>query len=155
MKSSATTEGPSQRQLRVGEAIRHALSSMLMRGDIHDDVLATTTVTVPEVRCSPDLRNATVFVMPLGGERRDEVLAALRANQKYIRGAVARAVNLKYAPQLSFKVDTTFDEAQRIGRVLAQPEVRRDLAEQAHHDDAVPASDDGQVPPTREDDSLA
>lgn len=122
---------PSQRQLRVGELIRHALSEMLMRGDVHDDVLTRHTVTVPEVRCSPDLRNATVFVMPLGGNGLDEVIAALDANSKYIRGAVARTVNLKYAPQLTFKPDTSFDEAQRITGILQSPDVRRDLG----HDD--------------------
>ncbi|MEO0729445.1 MAG: 30S ribosome-binding factor RbfA, partial [Pseudomonadota bacterium] len=103
--------GPSQRQLRVGELIRHSVSELLTRGDIHDDVLGRAVVTVPEVRCSPDLRNATVYIMPLGGQDTDAVLAALKRNVKFIRGAVARAVNLKYAPDLRFQVDDSFDEA--------------------------------------------
>ncbi|MEM7774656.1 MAG: 30S ribosome-binding factor RbfA [Pseudomonadota bacterium] len=124
-KSSAEA-GPSQRQLRVGELIRQALSELLARGDVHDDVLAGHTITVPEVRVSPDLRNATVFVMPLGGKDVDAVIAALRRNDKFIRGAVARAVNLKYAPNLKFRMDESFDEADRITRLLDSPHVRRD-----------------------------
>ncbi|MEO1695244.1 MAG: 30S ribosome-binding factor RbfA [Pseudomonadota bacterium] len=119
--------GPSQRQLRVGELIRHTISDLLTRGDIHDDTLGRAVVTIPEVRCSPDLRNATVYVMPLGGQDIDAVLAALRRNTKFIRGAVARKVNLKYAPDLSFQTDQTFAEADKIGRVLNSPKVRQDL----------------------------
>jgi ribosome-binding factor A len=107
--------------------IRHALSDLLMRGDIHDAALDGSPITVPEVRCSPDLRNATVFIMPLGGRDTDDVLDALERNGRFIRGAVARAVNLKYAPQLKFKIDTSFDEADKVGRLLNSPAVRRDL----------------------------
>ncbi|MGH6816391.1 MAG: 30S ribosome-binding factor RbfA [Hyphomicrobiaceae bacterium] len=119
--------GPSQRQLRVAESIRHALAEMLARGQIHDPVLAGRTVTVPEVRVSPDLRLATVYVMPLGGKESAPVLAALDRHKRYIRGELARAVNLKFAPELRFRYDDTFDEAQRIDRLLGSPKVRQDV----------------------------
>jgi len=121
------TAGPSQRQLRVGELIRHALAEMLTRGEIHDDVLAGTVLTIPEVRMSPDLRLATIYVMPLGGENLEPVLAALERNKRYIRGEVAEAVNLKFAPDIRFLADETFEEADRIERLLANEKVRRDL----------------------------
>lgn len=119
--------GPSQRQLRVGELIRHALAGMLQRGEVHDDVLASHIVTIPEVRMSPDLRVASVYVMPLGGKDLKPVLEALERNRKYIRGEIAHAVNLKFAPDIRFLADETFDEAQRIDRLLASEKVRRDL----------------------------
>jgi ribosome-binding factor A len=119
--------GPSQRQLRVGELIRHALAGMLLRGEIHDDVLASHSVTIPEVRMSPDLRLASIYVMPLGGKDLQPVLAALDRHRKYIRGEIAHAVNLKFAPDIRFLPDETFDEAQRIDRLLASEKVRRDL----------------------------
>jgi ribosome-binding factor A len=119
--------GPSQRQLRVGELIRHALAEMLARGEIHDDVLATHVVTVSEVRMSPDLRLATIYIMPLGGKDLAPVLAALDQHRKFIRGEVAHAVNLKFAPEIRFLADATFDEAERIDRLLASEKVRRDL----------------------------
>jgi ribosome-binding factor A len=119
--------GPSQRQLRVGELIRHALSEMLAREEIHDDVLAAHVVTIPEVRMSPDLRLATVYVMPLGGKDTEAVLAALERHKRYIRGEVAEAVNLKFAPDVRFLADETFEEADRIERLLASDKVRRDL----------------------------
>lgn len=118
---------PSQRQLRVGEMIRHTLAEMLIRGDIHDDVLAAHVVTIPEVRMSPDLRLATAYVMPLGGKDVDAVLAALMRSRKFIRGHVAQAVNLKFAPDIRFLADETFDEAQRIDEVLRSPRVAQDL----------------------------
>jgi len=121
------TTGPSQRQLRVGELVRHALADMLTRGEIHDDVLAATVVTIPEVRMSPDLRLATIYVMPLGGNNLEAVLAALERNKRYIRGEVAEAVNLKFAPDIRFLADETFAEADRIERLLASDKVRRDL----------------------------
>jgi ribosome-binding factor A len=121
------TTGPSQRQLRVGELIRHALAEMLARGEIHDDVLAATAVTVPEVRMSPDLRLAAIYVMSLGGRNLEPVLAALERNKRYIRGEVAEAVNLKFAPDIRFLADETFEEADRIERLLASDKVRRDL----------------------------
>jgi len=128
-KSRQPTQGraPSQRQLRVGELIRHAVSDMLLRGDIHDDVLTRATITIPEVRCSPDLKNATVYVMPLGGKDVDAVIAALNRHAKFIRASVARTVDLKYAPDLRYKADQSFDEAQRIDQILASPQVQRDL----------------------------
>ena len=119
--------GPSQRQLRVGELIRHAIAEMLSRGDIHDDVLADHVVTIPEVRMSPDLKLASIYVMPLGGKDLQPVLAALDRNKKYIRGEIARVVNLKFAPDIRFMADESFDEAQRIDRLLASKRVRQDL----------------------------
>jgi len=125
-KSRDRAAGPSQRQLRVGELIRHKLSEMLGRGEIHDDVLATHVVTVPEVRVSPDLRLATVYVMPLGGHDLDSVIAALDRHKRYIRGEVAHAINLKFAPEIRFRADATFDEANRIDALLNSPKVRQD-----------------------------
>jgi ribosome-binding factor A len=119
--------GPSQRQLRVGELIRHKLADMLSRGEIHDDVLSTRVITVPEVRMTPDLKLATVYVMPLGGEDRDAVLAAFERNKRFIRGELAHAVNLKFAPEIRFRFDETFEEASRIDAVLHSPAVRRDV----------------------------
>jgi ribosome-binding factor A len=118
--------GPSQRQLRVGELVRHKIADMLARHDIHDDVLAKHVITVPEVRMSPDLKLATVYVMPLGGQDVKPVLEALERNKRYIRGEVAHAVNMKYAPDLRFRFDETFDEGARIDALLASPKVRQD-----------------------------
>jgi ribosome-binding factor A len=126
-RRSDKSTGPSQRQLRVAELIRHALSEMLTRGEIHDEVLAAHVVTVPEVRMSPDLRLATIYVMPLGGKDTDAVLAALERNRRYIRGEIAEAVNLKFAPDIRFLADETFEEANRIEQLLASDKVRRDL----------------------------
>lgn len=119
--------GPSQRALRVGELIRHALSDMLTRGDVHDPVLEGHLVTVPEVRMSPDLRMATIYVMPLGGRDINDVIAALDRNKRYLRGEIAHRVNLKFAPEIRFRVDERFDEAERIEKLLRTPEVQRDL----------------------------
>lgn len=120
--------GPSQRQLRVGELVRHKLAELLSRGEIDDDVLASHIVTVPEVRMSPDLRHATVFVMPLGGADVEAVLAALARHRRFIRGEVAHAVsNLKYAPEMHFRKDESFEEASRIDRILSSERVRRDV----------------------------
>jgi ribosome-binding factor A len=126
-RRSEKSTGPSQRQLRVGELIRHALAEMLTRGEIHDDVLASHVVTVPEVRMSPDLRLATVYVMPLGGKDVKPVLAALEGHRKYIRGEIAHAVNLKFAPDVRFLADETFEEADRIEELLRSPKVAQDL----------------------------
>jgi ribosome-binding factor A len=126
-RHSGKTTGPSQRQLRVGELIRHALAELLARGEIHDAVLASHALTIPEVRMSPDMRLATIFVMPLGGKDVEAVLAALESHKRYIRGEVARAVNLKFAPDVRFRADQTFDEALRIDRLLASDKVRQDL----------------------------
>lgn len=118
--------GPSQRQLRVGELIRHELAAILSRGDIHDDVLASHPVSVPEVRMSPDLKIATAYVMPLGGRDEKPVLAALEKHRKLLRTEIARRVNLKFAPDLRFRRDESFDEAARIDALLATEKVVRD-----------------------------
>jgi ribosome-binding factor A len=121
--------GISQRQLRVGELIRHELADLLSRGEVHDPVIETHMITVPEVRMSPDLRLATIYVMPLGGSDKKEVLDALDRNKRYIRGEIARRVNLKFAPEIRFRIDERFDEAERIEKLLRTPVVRRDLAQ--------------------------
>jgi ribosome-binding factor A len=117
----------SPRQLRVGELIRHAIADMLSRGDIHDPVIETHMITVPEVRVSADLRLATIYVMPLGGRDEQEVLSALENNKRYVRGEIARRINLKFAPDIRFRIDERFDEAERIDKLLQTPQVRRDL----------------------------
>ena len=122
-------KGPSQRQLRVGELIRHELARMLTRGEIHDDVLSDHVITVPEVRLSPDLKLATVFIMPLGGGDTEAVIEALDRHRRFIRGELARAVNLKFAPDVRFRCDETFEEASRIERLLASAPVRKDVEE--------------------------
>jgi ribosome-binding factor A len=122
----APAGGPTQRQLRVGELIRHKLAEMLVRGEIHDDVLASHVVTIPEVRVSPDLKLATAYVMPLGGKDTDAVLEALDRNKRFIRGEIAHSINLKFAPDIRFRIDETFDEASRIDRLLDSPKVRQD-----------------------------
>ena len=119
--------GPSQRALRVGELIRHALSDMLTRGDVHDPVLEGHLITVPEVRMAPDLRMATIYVMPLGGRDIKDVLDALERNKRFLRGEIAHRVNLKFAPEIRFRVDERFDEAERIEKLLRTPAVQRDL----------------------------
>jgi ribosome-binding factor A len=126
-RRSAKRPGSSQRQLRVGEMIRHAVAQLLTRGTIHDEVLLQRVVTVPEVRLTADLRLASVYVLPLGGEGIEAVLAALNRNKRYIRGEVARAVNLKFAPEIRFVADETFDEARRIDELLRSPKVAADL----------------------------
>ena len=118
---------PSQRALRVGELVRHAMAEMLTRGDVHDPVLAGHLVTVPEVRMSPDLRLATIYVMPLGGRDAGEVVAALERNKRFLRGEIAHRVNLKFAPEIRFRIDERFDEAERIEKLLQTPAVQRDL----------------------------
>lgn len=119
---------PAQRPLRVGEALRHALAQLLERGELSDPALQAVTVTVTEVRVSPDLKNATAFVMPLGGARAEEVVAALRRGAPYLRRAMAQVVALRHAPALAFELDTSFDYASRIDALLHRPEVERDLA---------------------------
>lgn len=124
---SESAKGPSQRMLRIGEMIRHKLAEMLARSEIHDDVLASHTVTIPEVRMSPDLKIATAYVMPLGGEDVDPVLKALDRNKKYIRSEIAQTLDLRYAPDIRFRFDETFDEVNRIDRLLHSPRVRADV----------------------------
>lgn len=118
---------PSQRQLRVGELVRHVMSEILMRGEVHDPELAAANVTVPEVQMSPDLRHATIYVMPLGGGDAEKAVAALERNGRYLRGAVAKRVDLRLAPELHFKVDNRFDTGARIDALLRSPAVQRDL----------------------------
>lgn len=119
--------GPSQRQLRVGELIRRTLSEVLMRGDIHDPELNRISVTVGEVRTSPDLRIATAYVMPLGGEGREDLIACLARNRHELRRIVGKKVGLKYAPDLRFRLDETFDQMDEARRLFAQDKVRRDV----------------------------
>ena len=129
------TTGPSQRQQRVAELVRHALAEVLSRGDIQDPVLTSHVVTIPEVRMSPDLRLATAYVMPLGGQDEREVLEALERNKKHLRMEVAHRVNLKFAPDLRFRRDDTFDEASRIDALLRSEKVRRDVAKSEEEQD--------------------
>jgi ribosome-binding factor A len=122
-----TPEGRSVRLLRVAEQVRHALSDVLMRGEVHDDVLASHSVSITEVRMSPDLRHATVFVKPLLGADEAEVLAALKRNARYLRGEVSRRVNTKYAADLKFLADESFEEGGHIDALLRSPAIARDL----------------------------
>jgi ribosome-binding factor A len=127
---------PSQRPLRVGEEIRHVLAQSLGRGELRDPALAGRAITVTEVRISPDLKNATAFIVPLGGDHSTEVLVALRRSAGYLRGIIAHQLRLRYAPHLGFELDLSFDRAQRIEELLHRPEVQRDLAPQ--DDDEMP-----------------
>lgn len=129
-KKAETPEGRSVRLLRVGEQVRHALSDILMRGEVHDEVLASHLVSVTEVRMSPDLRHATVFVKPLLGSNEEAVLKAMRTNTAYLQRAVASRVNTKYAAKLKFVPDESFDEGSHIDRLLRDPKVARDLGDE-------------------------
>ena len=129
MRTKETTEGRSVRLLRVGEQVRHVLSEILQRGDVHDDVLASHPVSVTEVRMSPDLRHATVFVKPLLGEDEEAVLKALRTNPAYLQREVAGRVRMKYAAKLKFLADESFDEGTHIDQLLRAPKVAQDLGE--------------------------
>ena len=126
-RHSEPAKGPSQRALRAGELVRHALVEILARGDVHDPVIEAHRITVPLVRMSPDLRLATVYVMPLGGEHEKDVLAALDRNKRYLRGEIAHRVNLKFAPDVRFRIDDRFAAAERIDGLLRSPQVARDL----------------------------
>lgn len=129
MAKSRTHEGsgPSQRQLRVGELIRRRLSEVLSRGDVHDPELNGLSITVGEVRTSPDLKVATAYVLPLGGENSEGALAALRRNRSEIRRQVTKGLALKYAPEIRFALDETYDRMDDTRRMLSQDNVRRDL----------------------------
>ena len=122
------TSGPSQRQLRVGELIRHALAEMLSRGEVHDPTIESHMITIPEVAMTADLRLATIYVMPLGGRDAKPVIEALERNKKFLRGEIAHRINLKFAPDIRFRFDERFDEAERIEKILRTPQVQRDLA---------------------------
>jgi ribosome-binding factor A len=125
--NDTSPEGRSVRLLRVGEQFRHILSELLARGEVHDEVLTSHSVSVTEVRMSPDLRHATVFIKPLLGADEDAVLKALRTNTAFLQREVATRVRLKYAAKLKFLADQSFDEATHIERLLADPKVARDL----------------------------
>jgi ribosome-binding factor A len=127
MRHNESSEGKTVRLLRVGEQVRHILAEILMRGDVHDEVLASHLVSVTEVRMSPDLKHAIVFVKPLLGADEDKVLKALRTNTAYLQSEVAKRVNLKYAAKLKFRPDESFDEGARIDALLRSPVVARDL----------------------------
>ncbi len=124
---SGGTGGPSLRLLRVGENVRHAIAAILTRGEVQDPDLDGKSVTVSEVRISPDLRNATVFVMPLGGDPKGVITKALNKNSAFLRGAMSKVVHMKYMPRLTFKIDESFDEASHIDSLLRDPKVKRDL----------------------------
>ena len=140
MAQKPSQTGPTQRQQRVAELIRHAIAEVLQRGDVQDPVLSSHVITVPEVRMSPDLKIATAYIMPLGGKDEVPVIAALERNKKMLRQEVARRVNLKFAPDLRFKRDETFDEFGRIDAILKSDKVRRDVeAAGADEPEADPA----------------
>ena len=124
---NAPDHGPSQRQLRVGEIIRHAIADILTRGQMADPDLDGVVITVPEVRMSPDLKNATALVMPLGGRDTKKVMVALERSRKWFRGQIARRVDLKFAPDVRFMLDTRFDDDDQVTAMLHRPEVARDL----------------------------
>src|SRR5215217_1798092 len=119
--------GPSQRMLRVGELVRHALAAMFARGDVEDDALHGAVITVPEVRMTPDLKIANAYIMPLGGLHAEEIVTALNRHRKFVRGRVAPQINMKFAPEVRFFVDDTFEEAGRIDSLLRSDKVQRDL----------------------------
>ena len=133
-KKSSAPDGGSQRQLRVGEQVRHAIAEILAQNSVHDADLEGHIITMPEVRMSPDLKIATIYVMPLGGRDTEVVLAALERNKKFLRGEVARRVNLKFAPDLRFRADERFDEAERIEKLLRTPAVQKDLEQDPDSD---------------------
>jgi ribosome-binding factor A len=127
MSSHSKSKAPSQRQLKVGEMIRHALAEIFQRGEIVDEVLSRHSLTVPEVRMSPDLKLATVYVLPLGGGEAEEAAAHLEKHKRFLRGLLAKKVSMKFMPELRFKVDTSFEASARIDELLASPKVARDL----------------------------
>jgi len=138
--------GPTQRQLRAGELVRHALVEILREEALADPALADVSVTLTEVRMSPDLRHALCFVVPLGGGQAPEVVAGLNRATRFLRGRLGRAVDLKFTPDLKFIRDDSFDEAERMSRLFADPKVRHDLDAQAgteSEDDGGPGNGDG------------
>jgi ribosome-binding factor A len=137
-RSRAGSAGPSQRQLRVGEGLRHVLAELLLRGEVHDSLLAESHLTVAEVRVTPDLRHATAYVTELGGELRAEVRQALERAAPRLRGEAARRLHLKYAPELSFRADRSFSEAARIEGLLAAE--RHTLERRREDDDGAGAT---------------
>lgn len=119
--------GPNQRMLRVGELVRHSLAALFARGEIDDEVLNAAVITVPEVRMAPDLKLANAYVLPLGGERAQEIVEALNRHQRFIRGRIAPELDLKFAPELRFFVDETFEQYGKIDALLKSDRVQRDL----------------------------
>lgn len=137
VQKATTSEQQSVRVLKVGERVRHILSELLARGEVHDDVLTAHSVSVTEVRMTPDLRNAAAYVKPLLGKDEAVVLKALRTNTAFFQREVAKRLGLKFAPKLQFKPDESFDEAERIERLLNDPKVARDLDEGDEPDDGA------------------
>jgi ribosome-binding factor A len=127
MRDHNKSKAPSQRQLKVGELIRHALAEIFARGEIVDDVLDRYSLTVSEVRMTPDLKLATVYVLPLGGEGAEDAIKHLDKHKRFLRGELARRVSMKFMPELRFKIDTSFASSKRIDELLASPDVTRDL----------------------------
>ena len=128
-------QGPTQRQLRVGEMLRHALATVLFRGDIRDPDLAGVSVTITQVVPSPDMRHATVFCEPLGGKDADKIIKALNRNKAYLRGQMGQMIDLKFTPDLRFVEDTSFAEAERIETILKSPRVQQDLTKESGAED--------------------
>lgn len=135
---------PSQRQLRVGEELRHIVANLIERGEFRDPDLQGRAITVTEIRVSPDLRNATVFVVPLGGGDVAPILAGLKRAKAYLRHEIAKAVKLRLVPELWFEADLTFDEASRIDALLRSPQVRRDVEHGSENPDSPKGEDDGE-----------
>ena len=127
MSKGHSRRGPSQRQLRVGESLRKALSEIFLRSEIADPDLAGATLTVSEVRTSPDLKNATIYVLPLGGDKEDLVVAALERHKKFVRGELARRISLRYMPELTFELDVTFNQTDAVEVLLRTPRVAQDI----------------------------
>ena len=130
-----TMKQPTQRQLRVSELIRHAVSEILVRGELRDPSLDNAVITIPEIRMSPDLKIAEVLVMPLGGGNQDKIVATLSNNRKRFRGLLSKRINLKYAPDLRFRLDDRFDEAGKIDALLETPRVKKDLERSPDEED--------------------
>jgi ribosome-binding factor A len=128
--SEKDNRGPSQRQLRVGEEIRHLLAELLERSDMRDPELRDARITVTSVDVSPDLRSATAFIMPLGGQDKERLLAAMKRAAPWFRARVGEKAGLRSAPEIRFQLDTTFDEADKIGSLLRRPDVARDIEEE-------------------------
>lgn len=131
-QSGSKEKASSPRALRLNENVRHAISTIIARGDVHDPDLAGVSITVSEVRVSTDMRNAVVYVMPLGGVDQDKTVTALNKAGPYLRGQLAKRVKMKYLPKLDFRIDISYDEASSIEKLLADPKVMRDVA---HIDD--------------------
>lgn len=126
--------GPSQRQLRAGELMRHALVEILREEEFADEALSQASVTITEIRMSPDLRHATCFIEPLGGDHADEVVKAMNKHAKFLRGRLGRTIDMKFTPELKFLHDESFNEAARIGKLFDDPKVRQDLTPDAPSD---------------------